>query len=62
MADPLTEKDLQQINDNLAQLAVADDSIKRAQQAGLDVEIFKVQAREQRAQLLKLKQTYFPGQ
>ncbi len=62
MADPLTEKDLEQINDNLTQLAVADDAIKRAEQAGLDVSTFKVQSRDQRAQLLKLKQTYFPGQ
>jgi ABC-type sugar transport system substrate-binding protein len=62
MADPLTKEDLASINDNLTQLSVAEDAIKRAEQAGVPVTEFKNQARDQRVQLLKLKQTYFPGE
>ena len=61
MANPLTDTDLDLINDNLLQLKVANDQIKLAQQAGLDVTCLKQQASDQQAQLLKLKQTYFPG-
>ena len=61
MANPLTENDLDQINSNLIQLKVADEQIKLAQQAGLDVTGLKDTANSQRSQLLKLKQTYFPG-
>lgn len=61
MANPLTDADLDQINANLTQLKVADEQIKLAQQAGLDVTTLKDTANTQRAQLIKLKQTYFPG-
>lgn len=61
MADPLTDKDLEQIEANLVQLGVAEDAIKRAEQAGLDVSTLKATSREQRQQLLKIKQTFFPG-
>ena len=62
MANPLTENDLDQINSNLIQLKVADEQIKLAQQAGLDVSGLKDTANSQRSQLLNLKQTSFPGQ
>lgn len=60
--NPLTPQDLETINLNLAQLTDAEEQIRLAQQAGLEVTDFKTRAREQREQLLKLKQTYFPGQ
>ncbi len=62
MADPLGEKDLETINANLDQLTIAEEEIRRATSAGLDVTELADTARAQRAQLLKLKQTYFPGQ
>lgn len=62
MADALGEDDLTRINENLDQLNIADDQIKQAKQAGIDVTDFEQQSREQRIQLNKLKSTYFPGQ
>ena len=62
MAGPLGAKDLSQIQTNLDRLQLAEDEIKMAEQAGLDVSLFREQARTQRAQLLKIKQTYFPGE
>ncbi len=62
MADPLGEKDLDSINANLNQLLIAEEEIRRATAAGLDVTDLADTARQQRAQLIKLKQTYFPGQ
>lgn len=62
MAGPLKDADLATINTNLEQLLIADEQIKMAQQAGIDVADFKKQATDQRSQLLKIKQTYFPGQ
>ena len=62
MAGPLGAKDLSQIQTNLDRLNLAEDEIKLAEQAGLDVSAFREQARTQRAQLLKIKQTYFPGE
>lgn len=61
MANPLTEADLERIEDNLTQLKVADEQVKLAVQAGLDVTQMKETISGQRSQLLKLKQTYFPG-
>lgn len=58
---PLTEEDKQRIDDNLRQLNEADEQIRLAEQAGLDVKALRDTAREQRAQLTKIKQTYFPG-
>lgn len=62
MAGPLVEKDLDAININIDRLSAAEEQIKLAEQAGLDVTAFREQARTQRSQLLKIKQTYFPGQ
>lgn len=62
MPGPLTDTDLASINDNLNLLLVADEEIKLAAQAGLDVESQRELVRSQRAQLIKIKQTYFPGQ
>ncbi len=62
MADPLGKQDLESINANLSQLLIADEEIRRATAAGIDVSDLADTARAQRAQLLKLKQTYFPGE
>lgn len=62
MTGPLVEQDLENINTRLDQLIVADDQIKLAEQAGMDVVQLKETARTQRNQLLRIKQTYFPGQ
>lgn len=62
MAGPLVEKDLDDINTRLDQLIQADEQIKLAEQAGMDVSALKETARTQRNQLLRIKQTYFPGQ
>lgn len=62
MAGPLVETDLESINLNLERLLAADEQIKLAAQAGLDVTAFQEQSRAQRQQLLKIKQTYFPGE
>lgn len=62
MAGPLVEKDLEEINLRLDQLVVADEQIRLAEQAGMDVAGLKDQSRTQRGQLLRIKQTYFPGE
>lgn len=61
MTEPLTDGDLGRINENLNQLKVADEQIKLAIQAGIDVSELQSTVAEQRNQLLKIKQTYFPG-
>lgn len=58
---PLTSQDLDQLNTNLENLNVADAQIRQAEQAGIDVTVLKEQARANRNQLLKIKQSYFPG-
>lgn len=62
MAGPLGDKDLEDIQLRLDQLVVADEEIKKAERAGLDVLALKETARTQRNQLLRIKQTYFPGE
>lgn len=61
MAAPLTETDLEQIKANIQALDIADDAIKTAKQAGLDVTAQEENSKAQRAELLKIKQAYFPG-
>jgi len=62
MAEPIVEADQEEFNLRLDQLLVADSQIKKAEQAGLDVTTQRESSRNLRNQLLKLKQTYFPGQ
>ena len=62
MPGPLGATDLEQINIRLDDLVNADEQIKLAEQAGLDVTSLRETARTQRTQLLKIKQTYFPGE
>ena len=61
MADPLQEQDLDTINANLNQLKLANEQIRKAEAAGINVTDLKNQANEQRQQLLKIKQTFFPN-
>jgi hypothetical protein len=61
MANPLTESDLNKINDSLRRLDEADEMIRRAKTAGLDMASQEQQSRENRDRLQKLKQAFFPG-
>lgn len=61
-ASPLSEADLADINRALARLKDAEGLIAKAQQAGIDVEPFRERARESEDRLLKIKQSFFPGQ
>lgn len=61
-ATPLTPADLDDINRALTRLDDADDLIQKASQAGIDVEPFRARARENKDRLLKIKQSFFPGQ
>ncbi len=60
-AEPLTETDLADIDRALARLEDAENLIAKAQQAGIDVDPFRVRARESKDRLLKIKQSFFPG-
>lgn len=62
MPGPLVKKDLTEINLRLDQLLEADEQIKLAERAGLEMEEMKTSARTLRSQLIKIKQTYFPGE
>lgn len=58
---PLTEADLEGINLQLDRLSELEQELKLATQAGVDVSAQKEEARQSREQLIRLKQTYFPG-
>lgn len=60
-ASPLTDADLDDINRQLERLKDANDLIDKAMQAGIDVEPFRVKARETRDRLSKIKTAFFPG-
>jgi hypothetical protein len=57
----LSEQDLARINTALGQLDRANQVIDMATQAGLDVNTFKERAKTSRDQLLRIKNTFFPG-
>lgn len=61
ITNPLSEQDYEGIKQQLETLSDLDEQLRRAAQAGIDVTAQKEQARQSRDQLLKLKQTYFPG-
>lgn len=61
-ASPLTETDLADINRALKRLDDAEGLIAKAQQAGIDVTPFRERASENRDRLMKIKQSFFPGQ
>ena len=61
MDGPLTESDFEGIKQQLETLDDLDEQLRLATQAGVDVTGQKEQARQNREQLIRLKQTYFPG-
>lgn len=61
-SSPLTEVDLDDIKRALARLDQAEDLIAKSEQAGIDVEPFRVRTRESKDRLLKIKGAFFPGQ
>jgi hypothetical protein len=62
MAQVLGPTDLENIKAQLRQLDEADSEIKRAKMAGIDMTVQEQQSKEARQQLLRIRQTYFPGQ
>ena len=58
---PLTEVDLEEINQRLEELNQADKLIAQSLNAGIDVSLAQTRSKELRAQLLKMKQAFFPG-
>lgn len=61
-SNPLTPEHLQQINDALEKLDVAEKQAKLAERAGFDVSSQFQQIADNRARLLQVKQVYFPNQ
>lgn len=57
----LTEQDLSRINTALGQLQRAKEVIDMASRAGIDVSPFKDRAKTSEEQLLRIKNTFFPG-
>lgn len=57
----LTEQDLARINQALGQLTRADEVIDMATRAGIDVSQFKDRSKTSKDQLLRIKNTFFPG-
>jgi hypothetical protein len=60
-SEPLTDQDFQTIKSNLADLDKAEEQIRKAIRAGIDVGDAPATAKVQRDKLLALKNTYFPG-
>ncbi len=58
---PLTDNDLNEINESLKALDEADALIDQSTRAGIDVIVQKDESREARTRLMKIKQTFFPG-
>lgn len=59
--NPLTENDLTEINRKLAELDQADALIEQSIRGGIDMTEQRKRSRELREQLLRLKQSFFPG-
>jgi hypothetical protein len=58
---PLTDADFAEIKARLTDLDEADRQIARAQRAGIDIGDAAARSKEQREQLMKIRQVYFPG-
>lgn len=61
ISNPLSEKHLQDINDHLANLTKADAAITKAEMAGIALPGRRDDVAKARAQLVAIKQVYFPG-
>jgi len=60
--NPLTDADLVSINTAIAQADDAKQLIEKARIAGIDVSSFTKRTEDAKAQLLRIKQGFFPGQ
>lgn len=60
-AGPLTERDLEQINQALVEIESAEGIIAQAKQAGIDLSRQETEARDTKEKLLRIKQAFFPG-
>lgn len=58
---PLTEKDLTELNARLDDLRRAEALIQQAIRGGIEMTDQQRQVRDLREQLLRLKQAFFPG-
>ena len=58
---PLTERDLERINEALTEIASAEGIIAQAKAAGIPLERQEAQARETKEKLLRIKSAFFPG-
>lgn len=61
-SSPLTEVNLQEINDALSRIDTLEFEIKRAESAGIEQPGQLDNVREKRKQFLALKAAYFPNQ
>ncbi len=59
---PLGPADLIELKQKLVELDKADKLIEQAKRAGIDVEGQQAKTRELRDKLMKMKQSFFPGQ
>lgn len=57
----LSEDDLQRVQEGIQRAEQAEQIIELAEQAGLDVSQQKERAKRARDQLLRIKNTFFPG-
>lgn len=60
-ASPLNEENLQQITQALETIRVGLEHVALAKSAGIDVKAQEDSLRASQAQLLRIKQVYFPG-
>lgn len=58
---PFTDEDLAKIKQNLAMLDEAEAIIAKAKRGGIEMAEQEKTVREQREQLTKLKNSFFPG-
>lgn len=59
--NPLTDQDLQSMNEGLEKLKVAESLIEKSIRAGIDMSEQAKRTREVKEQLTRIKQTFFPG-
>jgi len=60
--NPLTQSDLDDINQSIRELDEAMELMDTAARGGIDVTEERREAQETKAKLLRLKQAFFPGQ
>ena len=58
---PLSETDLNNINEALAKIATAENDVANAKRAGIDVSAQAQVLEIAKAKLLQIKNVYFPG-